>query len=102
MKGWKYYLLVIPFYILASPFVVICLFAEFWIIFMAVLRLLGIIPLFIVLGLASILEPRLIHDNLVGDTKHKLNVTIEVIKDEFEDTKYFLRNLLILLRESDN
>lgn len=102
MKDWKYYLLVIPFYILVTPFVMVCLFAEFWIMFMAVLRLLGIIPMYAIMGAASILEPKLIHENLTGSFKHKMYVTKTIIKCEFEDTKYFLRNILLLLRESDD
>lgn len=102
MKGWKYYIFVIPFYILVTPFVMVCLFTEFWIIFMAVLRLLGIIPMYAIIGAASVLEPKLIHENLTGSCKQKLLVTKTIIKCEYEDTKYFLRNFIFLLRESDD
>ena len=100
MKGWKYYLLVIPFYILVAPFVAICLLAEFWIIMMTGLRLLAIVPLYSIIGVAAIFEPKLIDNSLDGNAKHKLSVTKQVIEDELEDSRFFLKHFLLIFRES--
>jgi len=100
MKGWKYYLLVTPFYILVTPFVTICLLTEFWIIMMTGLRLLAIVPLYSIIGVAAIFEPKLIDNNLDGNAKHKLSVIKQVIEDEFEDSKFFLKYFLLIFRES--
>lgn len=100
MKGWKYYLLVIPFYILVAPFVAICLLTEFWIIMMTGLRLLAIVPLYSIIGVAAIFEPKLINDNLDGTTESKLTITKQVIEDELEDSRFFLKHFLLIFRES--
>lgn len=100
MKDWKYYLLVLPFYILVTPFVVVCLFTEFWIIIMAALRLVAIVPLYSIMGIAAILEPKLINDNLGGSIKCKLTVTKQVIEGELEDSRFFLKHFLLIFRES--
>jgi len=100
MKGWKYYLLVIPFYILVAPFVAICLLTEFWIIMMTGLRLLAIVPLYSIMGVTAIFEPKLINDNLDGNTENKLAVTKQVIEDEYEDSRFFLKHFLLIFRES--
>lgn len=100
MKGWKYYLLVIPFYILVAPFVAICLLTEFWIIMMTGLRLLAIVPLYSIMGVAAIFEPKLINDKLDGNTESKLAITKQVIEDEFEDSRFFLKHFLLIFCES--
>lgn len=103
MKDWKYYLLIIPFYILVAPFVAICLLTEFWIIMMTGLRLLAIVPLYSIMGVASIFEPKLINDKLDGNTESKLAITKQVIEqvieDEFEDSRFFLKHFLLIFRE---
>ena len=100
MKGWKYYLLVIPFYILVAPFVAICLLTEFWIIMMTGLRLLAIVPLYSIMGVATVFEPKLISDKLDGNTESKLAITKQVIEDEFEDSRFFLKHFLLIFHES--
>lgn len=100
MKGWKYYLLVIPFYILVAPFVASCLLTEFWIIMMTGLRLLAIVPLYSIMGVAAIFESKLINDNLDGNTESKLTITKQVIEDELEDSRFFLKHFLLIFRES--
>ena len=98
MKDWKYYLLVLPFYILLLPFVCIILVAEFWIIMMAMIRLAGIIPLYFILGIATIIEPRLVIEDIQGSTKDKLEMTIEIIKEEVEDSKFFIKHYLLIFK----
>jgi hypothetical protein len=98
MKDWKYYLLVLPFYILLMPFVCILLVAEFWIIMMAVLRLVGVIPLYFLLGMATIIEPRLVNEEIQGSAKDKLTVTLEIIKEEVEDSKFFIKYYLLIFK----
>ena len=98
MKDWKYYLLVLPFYILLLPFVCIILVAEFWIIMMAMIRLAGIIPLYFILGIATIIEPRLVNEDIQGSTKDKLEMTIEIIKEEIEDSKFFIKYYLLIFK----
>lgn len=98
MKDWKYYLLVLPFYILLLPFVCIILVAEFWIIMMAMVRLAGIIPLYFILGIATIIEPRLVNEEIQGSAKDKLEMTLEIIKEEFEDSKFFIKHYLLIFK----
>ena len=98
MKDWKYYLLVLPFYILLMPFVCILLVAEFWIIMIAVLRLVGVIPLYVLLGIASIIEPRLVNEDIQGSAKDKLTMTLEIIKEEVEDSKFFIKYYLLIFK----
>ena len=98
MKNWKYYLLVLPFYILLMPFVCILLVAEFWIIMIAVLRLVGVIPLYFLLGIATIIEPRLVNEDIQGSTKDKLTMTLEIIKEEVEDSKFFIKYYLLIFK----
>lgn len=98
MKDWKYYLLVLPFYILLMPFICIILITEFWIIMLAVLRLVGIIPLYFLMGIATIIEPRLINEEIQGSAKDKLEMTLEIIKKEFEDSKFFIKYYLLIFK----
>lgn len=98
MKDWKYYLLVLPFYILIMPFVCILLVAEFWIIMLAVLRLVGIVPLYFLLGIATIIEPRLVNEDIQGSAKDKLTMTLEIIKEEVEDSKFFIKYYLLIFK----
>lgn len=98
MKDWKYYLLVLPFYILLMPFICIILVAEFWIIMLAVLRLVGIVPLYFLMGIATIIEPRLVNEEIQGSTKDKLEMTIEIIKEEIEDSKFFIKYYLLIFK----
>lgn len=98
MKDWKYYLLVLPFYILIMPFVCILLVAEFWIIMIAVLRLVGVIPLYFLLGIATIIEPRLVNEDIQGSAKDKLTMTLEIIKEEVEDSKFFIKYYLLIFK----
>lgn len=98
MKDWKYYLLVLPFYILLMPFICIILITEFWIIMLAVLRLVGIIPLYFLMGIATIIEPRLINEKIQGSAKDKLEMTLEIIKEEFEDSKLFIKYYLLIFK----
>ena len=98
MKDWKYYLLVLPFYILLLPFVCIILVAEFWIIMMAMVRLAGIIPLYFILGIATIIEPRLVNEEIQGSAKDKLEMTLEIIKEEFEESKFFIKHYLLIFK----
>lgn len=98
MKDWKYYLLVLPFYILLMPFICIILVAEFWIIMLAVLRLAGIVPLYFLMGIATIIEPRLVNEEIQGSTKDKLEMTIEIIKEEIEDSKFFIKYYLLIFK----
>lgn len=98
MKDWKYYLLVLPFYILLMPFICIILVAEFWIIMLAVSRLVGIVPLYFLMGIATIIEPRLVNEEIQGSTKDKLEMTIEIIKEEIEDSKFFIKYYLLIFK----
>lgn len=98
MKDWKYYLLVLPFYILLLPFVCIILVAEFWIIMMAMVRLAGIIPLYFILGIATIIEPRLVNEEIQGSAKDKLEMILEIIKEEFEDSKFFIKHYFLIFQ----
>lgn len=98
MKDWKYYLLVLPFYILLMPFICIILVAEFWIIMLAVLRLVGIVPLYFLLGIATIIEPRLVNEDIQGSAKDKLTMTLEIIKEEVEDSKFFIKYYLLIFK----
>lgn len=98
MKDWKYYLLVLPFYILLMPFVCILLVAEFWIIMIAVLRLVGVIPLYFLLVIATIIEPRLVNEDIQGSAKDKLTMTLEIIKEEVEDSKFFIKYYLLIFK----
>lgn len=98
MKDWKYYLLVLPFYILIMLFVCILLVAEFWIIMIAVLRLVGVIPLYFLLGIATIIEPRLVNEDIQGSAKDKLTMTLEIIKEEVEDSKFFIKYYLLIFK----
>lgn len=98
MKDWKYYLLVLPFYILLMPFVCILLVAEFWIIMIAVFRLVGVIPLYFFLGIATIIEPRLVNEDIQGSAKDKLTMTLEIIKEEVEDSKFFIKYYLLIFK----
>lgn len=98
MKDWKYYLLMLPFYILIMPFVCILLVAEFWIIMIAVLRLVGVIPLYFLLGIATIIEPRLVNKDIQGSAKDKLTMTLEIIKEEVEDSKFFIKYYLLIFK----
>lgn len=98
MKDWKYYLLVLPFYILLLPFVCIILVTEFWIIMMAMVRLAGIIPLYFILGIATIIEPRLVNEDIQGSAKDKLEMTLEIIKEEIEDSKFFIKYYLLIFK----
>lgn len=98
MKDWKYYLLVLPFYILLMPFICIILVAEFWIIMLAVLRLVGIVPLYFLLGIATIIEPRLVNEDIQGSAKDKLTMTLEIIKEEVEDSKFFIKYYLLVFK----
>ena len=98
MKDWKYYLLVLPFYILLLPFVCIILVAEFWVIMMAMVRLAGIIPLYFILGIATIIEPRLVNEDIQGSAKDKLEMTLEIIKEEIEDSKFFIKHYLLIFK----
>lgn len=98
MKDWKYYLLVLPFYILIMPFVCILLVAEFWIIMIAVLRLVGVIPFYFLMGIATIIEPRLVNEDIQGSAKDKLTMTLEIIKEEVEDSKFFIKYYLLIFK----
>lgn len=98
MKDWKYYLLVLPFYILLMPFICIILVAEFWIIILAVLRLVGIVPLYFLMGIATIIEPRLVNEDIQGSAKDKLTMTLEIIKEEVEDSKFFIKYYLLIFK----
>lgn len=98
MKDWKYYLLVLPFYILLMPFICIILVAEFWIIMLAVLRLVGIVPLYFLMGIATIIEPRLVNEDIQGSAKDKLTMTLEIIKEEVEDSKFFIKYYLLIFK----
>ena len=88
----------LPFYILLMPFVCILLVAEFWIIMIAVLRLVGVIPLYFLLGIATIIEPRLVNEDIQGSTKDKLTMTLEIIKEEVEDSKFFIKYYLLIFK----
>ena len=98
MKDWRYYLLVLPFYILLMPFICIILVAEFWIIMLAVLRLVGIVPLYFLIGIATIIEPRLVNEDIQGSAKDKLTMTLEIIKEEVEDSKFFIKYYLLIFK----
>lgn len=98
MKDWKYYLLVLPFYILLMPFICIILVAEFWIIMLAVFRLVGIVPLYFLMGIATIIEPRLVNEDIQGSAKDKLTMTLEIIKEEVEDSKFFIKYYLLIFK----
>lgn len=99
MKNWKYYLLVLPFYVLLLPFTIICLIAELCIILMAMVRLISIISLYFIMGIFSIIEPRLINKNLSGSAKYKLGVALELIKEEVEDSKFYLKHYLLIFKK---
>lgn len=88
----------LPFYILLMPFVCILLVAEFWIIIIAVLRLVGVIPLYFLLGIATIIEPRLVNEDIQGSAKDKLTMTLEIIKEEVEDSKFFIKYYLLIFK----
>lgn len=88
----------LPFYILIMPFVCILLVAEFWIIMIAVLRLVGVIPLYFLLGIATIIEPRLVNEDIQGSAKDKLTMTLEIIKEEVEDSKFFIKYYLLIFK----
>lgn len=98
MKDWKYYLLVLPFYILLMPFICIILAVEFWIIMMVMIRLAGIIPLYFILGISTIIKPRLVNEDIQCSTKDKLEMTIEIIKKEVEDSKFFIKHYLLIFK----
>lgn len=98
MKDWKYYLLVLPFYILLMPFICIILVVEFWIIMLAVLRLVGIVPLYFLMGIATIVEPRLVNEEIQGSAKDKLEMILEIIKEEFKDSKFFIKYYLLIFK----
>lgn len=98
MKDWKYYLLVLPFYILLMPFICIILITEFWIIMLAVFRLVGVVLLYFLMGIATIIEPRLINEEIQGSAKDKLEMTLEIIKEEFEDSKFFIKYYLLIFK----
>lgn len=98
MKDWKYYLLVLPFYILLMPFICIILVTEFWIIMLAVFRLVGVVPLYFLMGIATIIEPRLINEEIQGSAKDKLEMTLEIIKEELEDSKFFIKYYLLIFK----
>lgn len=88
----------LPFYTLLMPFVCILLVAEFWIIMIAVLRLVGVIPLYFLLGIATIIEPRLVNEDIQGSAKDKLTMTLEIIKEEVEDSKFFIKYYLLIFK----
>lgn len=52
------------------------------------------------MGVAAIFEPKLINDNLDGNTESKLAITKQVIENELEDSRFFLKHFLLILRES--
>ena len=88
----------LPFYILLMPFICIILVTEFWIIMLAVLRLVGVVPLYFLMGIATIIEPRLINEEVQGSAKDKLEMTLEIIKEEFEDSKFFIKYYLLIFK----
>ena len=88
----------LPFYILLMPFICIILVTEFWIIMLAVLRLVGVVPLYFLMSIATIIEPRLINEEIQGSTKDKLEMTLEIIKEEFEDSKFFIKYYLLIFK----
>lgn len=65
---------------------------------MAMIRLAGIIPLYFILGIATIIEPRLVNEDIQGSTKDKLEMTIEIIKEEVEDSKFFIKHYLLIFK----
>lgn len=88
----------LPFYILLMPFICIILVTEFWIIMLAVLRLVGVVPLYFLMGIATIIEPRLINEEIQGSAKDKLEMILEIIKEEFEDSKFFIKYYLLIFK----
>lgn len=88
----------LPFYILLMPFICIILVTEFWIIMLAVLRLVGVVPLYFLMGISTIIEPRLINEEIQGSAKDKLEITLEIIKEEFEDSKFFIKHYLLIFK----
>lgn len=88
----------LPFYILLMPFICIILVTEFWIIMLAVLRLVGVVPLYFLMSIATIIEPRLINEEIQGSAKDKLEMTLEIIKEEFEDSKFFIKYYLLIFK----
>lgn len=88
----------LPFYILLMPFTCIILVTEFWIIMLAVLRLVGVVPLYFLMGIATIIEPRLINEEIQGSAKDKLEMILEIIKEEFEDSKFFIKHYLLIFK----
>lgn len=88
----------LPFYILLMPFICIILVTEFWIIMLAVLRLVGVVPLYFLMGIATIIEPRLINEEIQGSAKDKLEMTLKIIKEEFEDSKFFIKYYLLIFK----
>lgn len=88
----------LPFYILLMPFICIILVTEFWIIMLAVLRLVGVVPLYFLMGIATIIEPRLINEEIQGSAKDKLEMTLEIIKEELEDSKFFIKYYLLIFK----
>ena len=88
----------LPFYILLMPFICIILVTEFWIIMLAVFRLVGVVPLYFLMGIATIIEPRLINEEIQGSAKDKLEMALEIIKEEFEDSKFFIKYYLLIFK----
>ena len=88
----------LPFYILLMPFICIILVTEFWIIMLAVFRLVGVVPLYFLMGIATIIEPRLINEEIQGSAKDKLEMTLKIIKEEFEDSKFFIKYYLLIFK----
>ena len=88
----------LPFYILLMPFICIILVTEFWIIMLAVFRLVGVVPLYFLIGIATIIEPRLINEEIQGSAKDKLEMTLKIIKEEFEDSKFFIKYYLLIFK----
>lgn len=88
----------LPFYILLMPFICIILVTEFWIIMLAVFRLVGVVPLYFLMGIATIIEPRLINEEIQGSAKDKLEMTLEIIKEELEDSKFFIKYYLLIFK----
>lgn len=88
----------LPFYILLMPFICIILVTEFWIIMLAVLRLVGVVPLYFLMGIATIIEPRLINEEIQDSAKDKLEMALKIIKEEFEDSKFFIKYYLLIFK----
>lgn len=65
---------------------------------LAVLRLVAVVPLYFLTGIATIIESRLINEEIQGSAKDKLEMTLEIIKEEFEDSKFFIKYYLLIFK----